>query len=366
MSYLVSGASGQLGKEFMGRLGEKAIGFDIRDTDDKKIFHCDLTKKEAILNLLEKTEISGVYHPAAVINFQDKNVEEVNVTGTKNLLEAIVETGKKLKFFVNFSSGGCYGGTPETGAKETDDLIPMEESDPYVKSKLMQEKIAFDYYKASGIPVFNLRPGMIYSEDDKFRWGVHGLIVFGSLGFSQLMIDNGKYKIHCIHSKDMVDAAIYLAKKVEEGRKGIIGESFNVADSTPISRKDFMTIVAEETGSLPPTVNYPEPLVKEEIRLFEKTVPPLLKMIIKGSKLVYDLNPPPAGIENFLFEHHVFDTEKIRDLGWKESVPLREGLRTVIQHKIEQGDVPKNATFMDFLKYFSPLLNEWMRGKYRI
>lgn len=381
MYYLVSGASGQVGKELMKKLGKKAIGFDIRNCDGKKILYGDLTEKQTLKDILEKHEICGVYHPAAIIDFYKKNIEEVNVNGTKNLLEAIVETGTNLKFFVNFGTAGCYGGTPETGAKETDELKPIDKddprvkskqekkADPYVRSKIKQEKIAFSFYEKEKIPIINVRPGMIYGEEDTFRFGVHGLIVAGWLGLSYVMIEGGKYKTHCIHSKDAANAVTFLAEKAEKGVDGVIGETFNIADSTPISLKDFMTILAEEIGCLPPKVDFPESMMKNEMELAWKAIPFVLKLLVGGKvgekEKVKSFNLPDEGIEDFLFEHHVFDTSKIKALGWKETIPLEQGLRKVIRYKLKQGVIRKDPpTIYDYIRIGLPMMRDWMMGKY--
>ncbi|PIU69015.1 MAG: hypothetical protein COS84_00230, partial [Armatimonadetes bacterium CG07_land_8_20_14_0_80_40_9] len=119
---LVTGACGFNGSYMVELLLEK--GYKVRATDlegtERGIYEdlvkregvefvpSDLTKKETLKEVVKDVEY--VFHPAAVFDYAAKweLMERVNVFGTRNLCEVLMEEGKVKKFVV-WSSAAVYG-----------------------------------------------------------------------------------------------------------------------------------------------------------------------------------------------------------------------------------------------------------------
>ena len=169
---LVTGATGFTG----GHLAEELVnkGYKVRalslpnqDTDrleklGVEIVFGDLTKKNTLLSAVDGIDI--VFHIAAI--FREQNVPhqlffDVNVGGTKNLLEAARDAN--VKRFVHCSTVGVQGEIKNPPAKETD---PYNAGDYYQNSKVEGEKLALKFFKENDIEGVVFRPVGIYGPGD--------------------------------------------------------------------------------------------------------------------------------------------------------------------------------------------------------
>ena len=106
--------------------------------------------------------VDGVYHLAAVVGV--KYVVEdplrgmqVNIGGTETILEAALERGCKV---VIASSSETYGKPSHVPFAEEDDTVLGATSIPrwsYAISKLLDEHLAFAYYRQKGLPTATVR-----------------------------------------------------------------------------------------------------------------------------------------------------------------------------------------------------------------
>ncbi len=141
MTILVTGGDGFVGSHLVPLLKEKGHGVIL--------FEGDISKKESFRNL-KFSRIDSVIHLASVIKSRKKNLyQEVNVEGTKN----IVEFSKEIKAgrFIFLSS-----------IKVLSSL-----NDSYSDSKREAEKIVMN----SGLSYLILRPSMIYGPGDEKNLG---------------------------------------------------------------------------------------------------------------------------------------------------------------------------------------------------
>ena len=134
MKFLITGAGGQLGREFVRRLSE----------EDKNVLSLPREKLD-ITNFPQVREVIEDYKPDYVINcaaynFVDKAEEDskkaflVNGTGVKNLLLSCMATGAVL---IHFSTDYVFDGRRKHPYTITDVPNPINE---YGKSKLLGEE----------------------------------------------------------------------------------------------------------------------------------------------------------------------------------------------------------------------------------
>lgn len=172
-TYLITGGSGFVGSHFVGRLleaGHVVHVIDIRSDDPhttihpKAIYHkADITDT-AIIDLIDEIQPEFIYHLATAFSpsecSQDvKQIAEVNVIGTINVLEGAVKA--KVKRFVFTSTGAVYGLPAYIGMDENHPLSPVT---PYGMTKRSAEEFVQLYNRLYDLPYTILRLSTVYGR----------------------------------------------------------------------------------------------------------------------------------------------------------------------------------------------------------
>ena len=182
----------------------------------------------------------------------------INVDALKLLLDAAVDA--KIGRFVHVSSLGVYEGRDHYGTDET--TPPAANSlDAYTRSKTEAEALVLKYGKETPMVVSVVRPGFIYGERD--RTVLPKLLTNlrrGSFAF----FGSGEQALNCIYVKNLVHG-IFLAAE----NPAAAGEVFNLTDGEPVSKRRFVTRVAQLDGLQPPTRKIPLKLAKFLANLVE-------------------------------------------------------------------------------------------------
>ncbi|MGE0931964.1 NAD-dependent epimerase/dehydratase family protein [Peijinzhouia sedimentorum] len=169
---LVIGAGGQLGSELTFALAKlhgstNVIATDINDRSrkifgDLQFFTLDAMDKAAISDLIDKHNITQIYHLAAILSATgEKNpiwAWDLNMKSLLNVLELGRE--KKLNKIYWPSSIAVFG--PNTPVDNTPQNCVMDPSTVYGISKLAGERWCEYYFLKYGLDVRSLRyPGLI-------------------------------------------------------------------------------------------------------------------------------------------------------------------------------------------------------------
>ena len=196
----------------------------------------------------------------------------LNVHALKFLLDAAVE--EKVKRFVHVSSLGVYEGRDHFG---TDETVPpaIHALDGYTRSKIEAEDLVMSYVKEKGLAATVVRPGFIYGERDRT---VIPKLLKALRDGKFWYLGSGEQALNCVYVKNLVHA-IERAAEVPEA----VGEIFNITDGQPVSKKRFVTKVAELAGITPPRRKLPRRLAYLAAVLLESrakrlglTDPPLI------------------------------------------------------------------------------------------
>ena len=167
MAWLITGGAGYIGSHVVDhffKAGLNLVVFDNENTgfrsrvDGKATFeNGDIRNIDSIHNVFLRHQIDGVIHLAAL-----KSVEEslqkpdlyfdVNVKGTQNLIDIAAEY--KINKLLFSSSAAVYGDTKSGKVTENSELAPLS---PYGNSKLIAEKIVFDFGQSTGAGTCSLR-----------------------------------------------------------------------------------------------------------------------------------------------------------------------------------------------------------------
>jgi nucleoside-diphosphate-sugar epimerase len=223
---LVTGASGFTGGYLCRRLVKekkkvKALvlpGIDTAELEKSgvEVVRGDLRDKESLISAVRGVEL--VYHIAAV--YREEGIPrqtfwDVNVTGSRNLMEASLE--EKVKRFVHCSTVGVQGEIKNPPANEE---APYNPGDYYQQSKMEGELMALDFHKKQGLPVVVFRPVGIYGPGD-----TRFLKFFRYIQQSKFrMFGSGEVLYHLTYIDDLVDGILLVGNTPD-----IEGEIFTLA-----------------------------------------------------------------------------------------------------------------------------------------
>ena len=173
MRFLVTGGAGFIGSHIAETL--LADGHSVRIIDNlhagslKRIRRimdrvefakADIRDKGALRQAMR--ECDGVFHQAALVSVQEsyamkQEYRDVNVTGTKNVLEQAAELGIRA---VYASSSSVYGSPRSTPTRED---APLSPENPYGATKADAEAVAQEYIR-KGASVIGLRYFNVYGK----------------------------------------------------------------------------------------------------------------------------------------------------------------------------------------------------------
>ncbi len=231
----------------------------IRESGAELVF-ASVTDKYAIAKVVQGIDI--VFHLAAAqheMNVPDQRYWDVNVDGTRNMLEASRDAG--VKRFVHGSTIGVYG---EALSGDIDGKSSLEPNNIYGVTKLEGEKLVRSFQ--GQLPVSIIRISETYGPGDRrllklFR-AIKKKVFF--------IIGNGKNVHHLIYIDDLIDG-LFLASKEESA----IGQTFVLAGKDTATTNEMAEVIAKELGSRVPKIHAPLSLFLIAATVMELSLRPL-------------------------------------------------------------------------------------------
>jgi len=205
--------------------------------------------------------IDCVYHLAAAqheANVPDARFWEVNVEGTRNILEASAVAG--VKRFVHGSTIGVYGSL----SGEIDENSPVNPDNIYGVTKLEGEKLAVSF--RDRLPVVVIRISETYGPGDYRLLKLFKAIRKGAF----FMLGRGTNKHHLIYIDDLIEG-LFLAATVEEAA----GKVFVLSGKAPLTTAEMVEIIARDLGKKIPRFHVPISPVLALARITEAVLKPL-------------------------------------------------------------------------------------------
>ena len=152
MRCLISGINGFVGQylsTYLKELNFQVYGFDITKISlnkDEYIFQISIFDEKRLFEIVSKTKPDFVFHLAGFSSVkrsfsQPDLAKNINVNGTKNLLDAIVKAKINPRILI-VSSAEVYG-VPKY--IPIDENHPLNPNSPYAESRLEQEKLCENY-----------------------------------------------------------------------------------------------------------------------------------------------------------------------------------------------------------------------------
>ena len=240
-SVLVTGATGFIGSRLVDELIKKE--YDVtslirkgKEVNSKSnIIYGDLTDKKIDFKDLK---FDCVFHLAShtPLEKNKKILEKVNLEGTKKLFQEIKLITKSI---IYISGLGVYGETGETVIDESQNYNPNTN---FVKIRLNAEKYLKDNAMEHKIDFAVVHFGDVYGPDGWF----YEMLVKRLKKNTFRMPKGGNYYKGFVHVDDAVGSMIAILEKQA------FGESFIIADSMPVSFKEFSNFTADQINSKHP------------------------------------------------------------------------------------------------------------------
>lgn len=151
----ISGFTGQHLESFYKEKNYNVFGTTYTTSKNPNHFLCDITEKEQIKGILKNIQPDYVIHTAAISFVAGDNQNEmygVNVFGTLNLLDALIECEINPEKIIIASSAAIYG---NIGNVLSEDMCPQPVNH-YGNSKLAMENMVKNYF--SKLNILIVRP----------------------------------------------------------------------------------------------------------------------------------------------------------------------------------------------------------------
>ncbi|MEJ2618055.1 MAG: NAD-dependent epimerase/dehydratase family protein, partial [Ignavibacteriaceae bacterium] len=224
-----------------------------------KVYVFDINDSENLYSRLQGVDI--VFHLAAAqheMNIPDKHFWNVNVDGTKNILNACVKAG--IKRYIHGSTIGVYGALEG----EIDENSPVNPDNIYGVTKLEGEKVVLSYKDKLSVTIIRIT--------ETYGPGDYRLIkLFKAINNKTfLMMGKGKN----FHHPVFIDDLIY-GLDIASSNPAATGNIFVLPGKEIVTTNQMVSSIAEILGKKIPGIRLPLPLLLGIAGITEKTLRPL-------------------------------------------------------------------------------------------
>lgn len=326
MQVLVTGATGLIGfnvarqlvnagqkVRILARTPEKAARLFKGECE---ILQGDVTEPASISRAAEACEI--VFHAAGFPEQWMKDpaiFQEVNVGGTKNVLEACKAAG--VRRVVYTSTIDVFAA--KAGETYNESILdPEPKGTYYERSKQDADRLAAGFQQ-NGQDIVFIHPSGLYGPGPSGSPGMNQIIIDLKKGKIPMLLPGG---LPVVFSEDVARGQILAAEKAKSGDRFILSESYQTLT-------DVARVICGQLGigKLPPAM----PLWMGRA----------ISAAGEGLSMVTG-KPPliPKGQLHFLQWQAIPDASRaVRELGW-EPVKFEEGIRRTIVHLRQSGALP--------------------------
>jgi nucleoside-diphosphate-sugar epimerase len=362
--------------------GYTVRGLDIRSSEKlsslKKYEHVigDLTLLDDVRRACHG--VDTVFHVAAISELKRGSnqslFEAINVTGTKNVIDAACECGVQRLIYVSSASVVFTESGVENG---TEDLPYSALLDAYTQSKAKAEQLVLAANGRRVTPPLQtvasptsrrrsrsssntevylmtcaLRPHAIYGPGDPLTWPK--IAKAATEGKLKRIIGDGMSLTSVSFVDNVAYGLIQAAEALRSHKERPCGEAYNINDGTPLNQWEYYFTIGEAAGvprkqmgtsRLPATPIYYLGWANEIFSAWSGGDP----TVTRWSVLL-------------LTRHHYYSIEKAkRDFGYEPAVPTQEALKiTVAWLKKEGANIFRHLTVADQKQRVSLRLSVWL------
>lgn len=319
---LVTGASGLLGAGVARQLVEadhdvvtlqrRPSGvLGVRDVQgsvtDREAVHTAMTGRDTLVHVAAKVSVSG---PA-------EQYEQVNVQGTKNVLEAAREAGVERMVHIS-SPSVAHSGTSIVG-ESAGPADPVHARGHYARTKAQAELLALAA-DSEEFRVLVLRPHLMWGPGDT---QLTERIVDRARQGRMPILGPGAALVDTLYTENAVDAVLRAVEAVDR----VHGESLVVTNGEPRPIGELVREMARAGAAPEPRLRIPAGVAT--------VAGAVIETIWERADLGRDGDEPP--LTRFLAEQlstaHWFDQRRTRTvLDWTPAVSIDEGLERLREH----------------------------------
>lgn len=300
MKVLITGISGFIGstlyKKFEGNqiytIDNLSFGNrSLIDIPESQFYVEDIRNRKGVFEIFKAVQPDWVIHLAAIhfipyCNQYPFESSQVNIEGTKNILDASIKINSVKKVF--YASTAAVYPIMDGPIAENTYTGPL---DIYGLSKLTGEYLCHDFHNRTQIPTIVCRFFNAFGENETNPHLIPAIQEQVLAGKREIELGNLEPKRDFIHTTDMANAIYLLMNKFE---KGI--DTFNLGQGQEYS-------------------------VKEIVEAFEQTI---------GEKITVKQDPLRMRKTDRL--HLLADITKLKNfLGWEPKVNIHEGIKTLVK-----------------------------------
>lgn len=261
---LVNGANGHLGNNLVRYLIGKGIKVRaaVRDMNNKEPFiglnwevvQSDITDKQSLVNALQG--VDTFYAVGAVFKLwakdPEKEIYDVNIQGTRNLVEAAAEAGVKRIVYISSIAALNYANTP---TKESYGYNP-DRRDMYYNSKNDGEKLAFELAKKHNIELVAVLPSAMIGSEAFAHLNVSYNII--KLILQKEIPVETKIALNWVDVKDVAEGCYLAATKGINGERYILANEkcTTIQDTTKIAQQLFPGLKIKLPVAVPKAILY--------------------------------------------------------------------------------------------------------------
>lgn len=305
---VITGAAGFIGLATASRLvaeGCEVVGIDLNPAGEELVTAAGAEWAQASTTdpaslTAPFAGATGVVHTAALVSDFGTMSEfiEVNVRGTRNVLDAAAAAGAKS--VVHLSSVASWG--YDFTRSPNDESFPRRQGVPYVDTKAASDEMAV----RRGAAI--VRPGDVYGPRST-PWTIRP--VESMLSGSFVLPSGGKGLMTPVYVDDLVDLVIRALNSPEAA-----GRAFTGFSGPPVTAAEFFDYYARMLGK-GATPTLPRPIATLGI------------VAMAGLARLRGREPEISTTAiTFISRKETYDTRLAKEvLGWEPQVDLREGMR---------------------------------------
>lgn len=263
MNIVVTGGAGFIGSHLIDRLlldGHQVINIDNFDSfydesikrrnieghfqhDSYTLFESDIREKESLFTIIPDTT-DVIVHLAAKAGVRPSindpiSYQEVNVTGTQNLLEVAKE--KKIKQFVFASSSSVYGKNPNVPWREDDHVL--QPISPYASTKVSGELLGHVYSHLYEIRFVALRFFTVYGPRQRPDLAIHKFLKMMYEGKEITLFGDGTTRRDYTYVSDIVNGILAACLYKEK-----MFEIINLGNNNTVELVELVTALEKASG----------------------------------------------------------------------------------------------------------------------
>lgn len=312
----ITGGAGFIGRCIAQRFlqeGTEVCGIDMVAYPEFGVVKADLMSPNTYAEMLK--DCDAVVHTAAVVSnaLSWDATWNVNVAGTKGIMDACIEAGT-IKRFLHLSSTATLGFEATSTMDETSPLKTT--GHPYRDSKILSEHLVLNYHTSGKLNTTIVRPSDVYGPGSR-PWAITPA--------EEIKRDNFKVPpgmFGPVYIDDLVEG-VYLATAKDEGA----GNVFIISGFGEVSNEDFFGHHARALGkSGINIVNAKMAIIGTG--LIEKVLNMLGKTTEINPNTIRMLNRPCSD----------YSHQKAREmLGYSPKVTLEEGMQRTLKWLGDEG-----------------------------